>query len=138
MKVATQQFGELEVSEDKVIYFPNGIIGFEDCNNFVIVDDEDSEPFRWLVSLDKKEIGFPVLYPFLITEDYEQEFPSNIIKQLKSEDSVADVFCVVTLKGEGEKVTLNLKGPIIIDYVKREGKQIILTSDELPVSHPLT
>jgi len=137
MKVATQQFGELEVMDTQIIHFPNGIIGFEDCNDFVIINDEDFEPFRWLVSLDKKEIGFPILNPFLINEDFHKELPAVIAKKLKS-DTIMDIFCVVTLKGEGGKVTVNLKGPIAIDYLSKEGKQIILTSEELSVSHPLS
>ncbi len=137
MKVVTSQFGELEVSEKQIIHFPQGIIGFEDCKKFVIINDEESEPFRWLISLDKKEFGFPVLDPFLINENYLKEFPPSLARKLKSEETVMGVFCVVTLKGEGGKVTVNLKGPIIIDYDKREGRQVILTSEELPVSFPL-
>jgi len=128
MKLVTQQFGELEVSEEQIIHFPNGIIGFEDCKKFVIINDEDFEPFRWLISLDKKEFGFPILNPFLIL----------LAKKLQSEDVPLEVFCVVTLKGENNNVTINLKGPILIDYEKKEGKQIILTSDELSVSYPIS
>jgi len=137
MKVVTSQFGELEVSEEQIIHFPQGIIGFEDCKKFVIINDKESEPFRWLIALDKKEFGFPVLDPFLIKEDYLKEFPPSLVRKLKSEDTVMEVFCVVTLKGEGGKVTVNLKGPIVIDYDKQEGRQVILTSEELPVSFPL-
>ncbi|GAB4380494.1 MAG: flagellar assembly protein FliW [Calditrichia bacterium] len=138
MRVVTKQFGELDVSEEQVIHFPKGIIGFENCKNFVLIDDEDFEPFRWLISLDRKEFGFPVLDPFLIIENYEKEFPPSIAKEFKDENTLIGVFCVVTLKGEQGKVTINLKGPILIDYETREGKQIILTSDELSVSHPIS
>ncbi|GAB4339033.1 MAG: flagellar assembly protein FliW [Calditrichia bacterium] len=138
MKVVTQQFGELEVSEEQVIHFPNGIIGFEDCRNFVIVDAEDFEPFRWLISLDKREFGFPVLDPLLIDPDYLKELPGGLRREAKAEGSRIVPLCVVTLRGEGEKVTINLKGPIIIDFEKREGRQIILTSEELSVSHPIS
>jgi flagellar assembly factor FliW len=138
MKVVTQQFGELEIQDEQIIRFPDGIIGFESHKKFVIINDEDYEPFRWLISLDNKEFGFPVLNPFLLIEDYEKEFPPRVAKQLNSEKTVMDVFCVVTLKGEQEKVTVNLKGPVIIDYEKKEGKQLILTNDELSVSYPIS
>ncbi len=137
MKVVTQQFGEHDVTDEQIIYFPNGIIGFEDAKKFVIIDDEDSEPFRWLISLDKKEFGFPVLDPSIVIDNYEEEFPPRLAKQLKNGGSLLGVFCVVTLKGEAGNITINLKGPIVVDYENREGKQIILTADELPVSHPL-
>ncbi len=138
MKVVTLQFGELEVAEEQIIRFPKGIIGFEECHEFVIIADEEYDPFRWLISLDREEIGFPILDPFLVKPDYLKEFPASIVRELESENTVMDVFCVVTLKGEGGKVTLNLKGPIIVDYLKGEGRQIILPSEELSVSYPLT
>ena len=137
MKVVTSQFGELEVSEEQIIHFPQGIIGFEECKKFVLINDEESEPFRWLISLDKKEFGFPVLDPFLIKKDFLREFPPSLARKLKSKDTTMGVFGVVTLKGEGGKVTVNLKGPIVIDYEKQEGRQVILTSEDLPVSFPL-
>lgn len=137
MKLVTRQFGELEISEEKIIHFPNGIIGFEECKSFVIIDDEDFEPFRWMISLDRKEFGFPVLDPFLVFEDYIDEFPTKVVEELRSNNSIIQAFSVVTLKGEENNITINLKGPIIVDYSKKEGRQIILTSEELPVSHPV-
>ncbi len=137
MKVVTRQFGELEVLEENIIHFPQGIIGFEDYKKFVIINDEDSEPFRWLISLDKEEFGFPVLNPLLVKEEYLEHFPPKLSKELNSKETLADLFCVVTLKGEDGKMTVNLKGPIIIDYSVKEGKQIILTPEELPVSYAI-
>ncbi|MEJ2635659.1 MAG: flagellar assembly protein FliW [Calditrichia bacterium] len=137
MKVVTRQFGELEVSEENIIHFPQGIIGFEDYKKFIIINDEDSEPFRWLISLDKEEFGFPVLNPLLVKKEYLEHFPPKLSKELNSKETLADLFCVVTLKGEDGKMTVNLKGPIIIDYSVKEGKQVILTPEELPVSYAI-
>jgi len=58
MKVETQQFGELEFTEELIVRFPKGLIGFEDARNFIIINHEDYEPFRWLISVDQKELGF--------------------------------------------------------------------------------
>ncbi len=138
MKVVTKQFGEIEVSENLIVAFRKGLIGFEECHRFVIVDDADYEPFRWLISIDSKEIGFPVLNPFLVAPEFGKELPGNLVKQLFTSDDLIDVFCVVTLNGEDGKVTINLKSPIIIDYNQKVGEQIILLSDELPVALPIS
>ena len=37
MKVQTKWFGEIEVSEDKIITFDKGIIGFEDWKKYTLV-----------------------------------------------------------------------------------------------------
>jgi flagellar assembly factor FliW len=138
MKVVTHQFGELEISEDQIISFPSGIIGFENCKEFVVINAEDFEPFKWLISLDNQEFGFPILNPFLFVENYLDEFSPSVSRKISQENSAIEVYCVVTLKGDNNKVTMNLKGPIIIDYDKNEGKQIILTNDDLSVSHPIS
>ena len=36
MKVQTKWFGEIEVSEDKIITFDKGIIGFEDWKKYTL------------------------------------------------------------------------------------------------------
>lgn len=138
MKIVNKQFGQLEISEDLIIKFPKGIIGFEDCKQFVIINDETYEPFRWLIAVDQQEIGFPVLNPFLINSEFGAELPNSIVEKLLSAEELMDVFCVVTLKGENGKVTINLKSPIIIDYKAKEGEQVILSSEELPVARPIS
>ncbi len=138
MKIVTKQFGELEFSEDLLIRFEKGIIGFEDCHRFLIIDDEDYEPFRWLISVDEKEIGFPVLNPFLVVPEFGKELPNALVERIFSSNELVDIFCVVTLNGEGGKVTINLKSPIVIDYNTKTGEQLILTSDELSVAKPIT
>ncbi|MCB0268712.1 MAG: flagellar assembly protein FliW [Calditrichia bacterium] len=138
MKIVTRQFGEIEFSEDMLIHFPKGMIGFERCRRFLIVNDEDYEPFRWLIAVDEEEIGFPVLNPFLVTKNFDKELPHRLVKRLLNKEQTLDLFCVVTLNGEGGKVTINLKSPIVIDYDEKRGEQMILASDDVPVAHPIS
>ena len=138
MKIVTKQFGEVEFSEDLIVSFPKGIIGFEKSHRFIIIDDEDYEPFKWLISLDEYVIGFPVLNPFLVSPEFGKELPNRLVKRLFSSDELLDAFCVVTLNGEGGKVTINLKSPVVINYMTKEGEQIILPSEELPIAKPIS
>ncbi len=138
MKVETQQFGELEFTEELIVRFPKGLIGFEDARNFIIINHEDYEPFRWLISVDQKELGFPLLNPFLVEPNYGKDLPNALVERLFSADEAMDIFCVVTIKGEGGKVTINLKSPIIVDYQTKTGEQIILPSDDIPIAMPIS
>lgn len=137
MKLENSIIGEIEVSEDDIIYFPNGIIGFEGYKRFLIVQDQNFSPFSWLISLDKKEFGIPLINPFLLIQEYKKKLPVELIEELKDNNSKYEVFCVVNLNGEAGETTINLKGPILIDFFGRTGKQIILTADILSVSYPL-
>ena len=41
MKLTTRIFGEVEIDDNKIISFPNGIIGFPDLKKFVLMYDEE-------------------------------------------------------------------------------------------------
>lgn len=137
MKVVNQLIGEVEISEDKVINFPNGIIGFEKYKKFALIQNTNYKPFCWLVALETKNFAIPVVNPFQLIKEYHQKFPRELIEELKENKSNYEVLCVVNPKGNNGYVTLNLKGPILIDYQRKEGKQIILTADILSVAYPL-
>jgi flagellar assembly factor FliW len=128
MKFTNRQFGELEFEEKHIIEFQEGIIGFEEYKKYLIVDDEDSEPFRWLVSLETPDLNFAMIDPALIIDSYR----SGILK-----DSDATAFLLVALKDQLDASTTNLRSPIVIDNATRSGRQVILDDESLSVRHPL-
>ena len=128
MKFTNRQFGEMEFDEKHVVEFPEGIIGFGEYKKYLIVDDEDSQPFRWLVSLQQADLSFAMIDPALIMESYQ----SSVFKDLD-----ATVFLLVALKDPLEASTTNLRSPIVIDNATRRGRQVILDDESLSVRHPL-
>ncbi len=72
MKIITKQFGEIEFSDDLVITFKEGLIGFEEFKKFLLIKPEDNI-FYWLNSIEKPEIAFPLFALRLIDENYPQE-----------------------------------------------------------------
>ena len=128
MKFTNWQFGELEFDEKYVIEFQEGILGFGEYKRFLIVNDEDSEPFRWLVSLEEADLSFAMIDPALIIDAYR----SSVVK-----DQDATVFLLVALKQPLEGSTTNLRSPIVIDNTTRKGRQLILDDEALSVRHPL-
>jgi flagellar assembly factor FliW len=137
MRVDVKPIGEVEILDNEIIHFPGGIIGFEHLKNFAIVNDHNFRPFCWLISTERSELAIPVVNPFLLMKEYQKKFPRELMNELHENNSQYEVFCVVTLKGTSGTATLNLKGPILIDYFKKVGKQIILLADMLPVNYPL-
>ena len=70
MKLHTKNFGLLEIEEEKIIAFPEGIPGFEEEKEFVIINNEDEEnPFCWLQSVNNPDLAFVITTPFLIFSD---------------------------------------------------------------------
>ncbi|GAB1370961.1 flagellar assembly protein FliW [Candidatus Kapaibacterium sp.] len=121
-KIVTLHFGELIIENDYIFMFPEGILGFENLREFVLISEEESEPFKWLISIDEPNIGFPLLSPWLIDIEY------NPGKNFAFENLV--LFCIVTLEDENKQMTANLKAPIVLNTEKQTGEQIILTNDK--------
>jgi flagellar assembly factor FliW len=130
MKFFSRQFGELDCADDLRVVIPNGIIGFEEWTDYVIVHDEDSEPFRWLVSLQNSDLCFPLIDPTEICPEYQPQLPKE------AEDPV-ELFAVVCLRPSLDDTTANLKSPLVINSKTQRGRQIVLSDDQYSIAHKL-
>jgi flagellar assembly factor FliW len=66
MRATTRLFGEIVYQKKDIIYFFNGLPGFEDMSKFVIIDNPDSGGvFKWLQSLEQANLAFVVINPFI-------------------------------------------------------------------------
>lgn len=128
MKFTNRQFGELECEEKSLLELPEGIIGFGEFKKYVIINDEDTQPFRWLVSVEDPDLSFPMIDPDVVAQGYRSEF----IRQ-----SDTSVFLIVALKDPLKSSTINLRSPLVIDNASRQGRQVILQDDSLSMQYPL-
>jgi len=137
MKLNTRHFGEIEINDTEIITFPNGLLAFEDHKRFIIIENPDKEvPFHWLQSIDDGDIAFVVINPFIFKKDYEFDIPQAVTDKLaiKEEKDVA-VYTIVVVPEDVSKMTANLSGPIIINTIKKLGKQIILDDKRYTTKH---
>lgn len=138
MKINTKFFGEIEIEEEKIINFPNGIIGFENLKRFVLIDHPGSETIKWLQSVDDANISLPVADPTAFYPDYSPEISRDgleIIGLKNIEDAV--VLCVITVPADIQKATINLKAPVVLNPAHRLADQMIAENPEYKVKHPL-
>ena len=53
MKLKTRVFGEIDIDDEKIITFENGIIGFPDLKRFTLIFNEEKKGgISWMQSLD--------------------------------------------------------------------------------------
>ncbi len=130
------RFGEQEVSEDKVIVFPDGIPGFEQSTTYALFTEPGSEPFQWLLSVVDPRLGFVVIDPMTIWSDYAPKISREDLKSLEvaSADDLA-VYGVVTLAEDPAEVTVNLGGPILINTANKKARQLALMDDRYTTKH---
>ena len=139
MLVKTRHFGEIELDESKVIYFENGILGFEDYKKYtVLYDNEGGErpDISWLQSLDEPALAIPVVNPFIVRPDYNPEVEDELLKPLGAitEENIV-VLISITVPTEIEKITANLKAPFLINSDERKGAQIVVENSDYEVKY---
>ncbi len=143
MKVNTRLFGEINISEDKIINFENGVIGFPDFTKFTLIFDEERKAERgevsiiWLQSLDDEVFALPIMNPLLVSPEYAPRLSDEYLNQLGelTEDNTM-LYVTVTIPSEIEKISVNLKAPIVINADTLKGAQII-SEDDLEIRYPI-
>ncbi|EKS4342926.1 flagellar assembly protein FliW [Clostridium botulinum] len=138
MKLNTKYHGCIEYEEKDVIYFEKGIPGFEELKKFIIFPVKDNDVFSVFHSIEKEDMGIIVTSPFNIEKEYEIQLEKEQIANLKLQDEKDTlVLNTVTLNSDINKITANLRAPIVINIKEKIGKQIIINSDKYKVKHPL-
>ncbi|MBM4065395.1 MAG: flagellar assembly protein FliW [Planctomycetes bacterium] len=138
VNLSTNNFGNLSIEKENIITFEQGLLGFEELKQFAIIDVEECLPFEWLVSVEDPIVAFPILNPTLFFSDYKPSLSKDdlVLLNIKKEKDI-EMFCIVTLGKRPEDVTLNLKGPILINMKNKMGKQIVLTEDYYSLNQQL-
>lgn len=141
MLVKTKHFGEIDLSEDKILTFDNGIMGFEDCKKYTILyDSEKAERpvISWLQSLDEQALALPIISPLYVKEDYNPMVEDELLDSLGelTEDNLA-LFVTMTVPSDLTKMTCNLKAPIVINADTRKGCQIVADNADYAIKYPV-
>lgn len=139
MRVETRVFGEIDIEDTKIINFEDGIIGFPDLKQFAIIYNDEKEKkgaISWLQSLDEPVFAMPVMDPLMVKPDYNPSVEEELLKSLGNLD--ADnmlVLVTVTVPEDIEKITVNLKAPIVINADERKAAQVIVEGEK--VKYPI-
>jgi len=123
MKLSTLQFGDIEFTEDLLINFSDGILGFENLKSYLLITEENGL-FYWLTSIDEPEIVFPLFPICTLREDYPQK-------------GTFEPFGIVRLSKNPSEITINLKAPIYLNQEDKMGYQKILDTEKYPVDYKL-
>jgi flagellar assembly factor FliW len=131
----TTRFGRLEVNKDRVIQFPEGIIGFPDFKRCILMDYKDTM-LKWIQAVDDPDTAFIVVPTFEFFPEYSLKLEKNV-KNLLAIENEDDITTLVIVRVEGENVTANLQGPLVINSVNRKGAQVIIEDQRFSCRTPL-
>lgn len=137
MHVDSTRFGAIEVRDDAVIDFPDGLIGLPGKRYALIAQSPDS-PFYWLHAVDEPAIAVPVTNPWLFFPDYEVKIGDDDTKRLGLEGPQSvEIFTVVRACSELADFTSNLASPVVVHAEKLLGRQVINEVGGYAVRQPL-
>lgn len=139
MKANTRLFGEVDIPEEKIITFDQGVLGFEEYKKFTIIYDTSKETestISWLQCMDEPELAFPMISPFYVMKDYNPIVETEWLEPLgevTAENIV--IFVFMNIKSDVTKLTANLKAPIIINSDTRKGAQLIVENTDYEIKY---
>ncbi|OOE14399.1 flagellar assembly protein FliW [Fictibacillus arsenicus] len=127
----------IKISEKDILHFEQGLPGFEEEKQFVLLPMEGT-PFSTLQSVFTKELAFITTNPFLFFKDYDFELVESVQKQLNiKEESDVLVQIILTMQEPLEKSTGNLQAPVVINVKENLAKQVVLTDNKYRTRHEL-
>jgi len=107
----------------------------EDCRQWVILADPEDEVFAWLQSLHRPEVALAVASPRRFVPGYQLRVCRRELEPLGLvRVEAACVLAIVSKSDAG--LTLNLRGPLVIDPDRRIGRQVI-ANGPAPLQYPI-
>lgn len=133
----TKYFGKIEYDQETVFKFEEGIPGFTDLHQFVVINEKDSI-FTYLQSVEREDICFVMINPFVAFEDYDIEISEESIGKLGI-DQIQDVmiYSILTIPENINDMTANLRAPIVLNIVNKKGLQEIISNDKYHTKHKI-
>ena len=136
MEIQTSRFGTVTVEDDRVMTFPNGLLGFPKHTRFALIQTGTENYFFWLQSIDEPNLAFVITDPAIFFKDYDVPVREESQTELRLADAaLAQVFVICNKVGEW--LTGNLLGPIVVNTENRLAQQIVLTDKKWTTRQPL-
>ena len=132
--VDSSRFGTLDVADDAVLEFPQGLIGLGG-RRFALHAPGAEDVIVWLHSLEDPELAVPVADPWAFFPDYEVVVSDEEAARLGvASPDEARVLVTVRVGPTAQECFANLKAPILL--AGRTGHQVINEAD-VPLRAPL-
>jgi len=139
MVIQTKYFGEIEVTEEEKIHFPEPLPGFENQFNYVIIQFyEDSDSLLCLQSVEDPELALVLTNPNYVVEKYSPTLTAEDLSALKAAEGTPLAYYAISVIHDNWKdSTINLKCPVVVNPEKMLGRQIIMEDTPYSMRHPV-
>ena len=141
MLIQTKYFGEIDLTEEKIITLERELFGFEEYKKYTILYDcekKDGANISWFQSVDEPTLALPVINPLLVKEDYNPVVEDELLSGIGeiSEENLV-ILLTMTVPADIKEMSVNLKAPIIINADTRKGVQLIVENQDYEVKYKI-
>jgi flagellar assembly factor FliW len=138
MTIQTGRFGEIEVSEDTLLTFPTGLVGFPAVKEFVVLDVAEDCQYQWFQAVKEPDLALVIIDVHLLDPEFQAQVSDEGLAELEiTQTDPVLIMAVVTIpSGQPEQATANLRAPLVVNLRTRKGKQLIL-HESIPLRFPL-
>lgn len=138
MNINSTRFGALDVPEDNILKFCDGIPGFPEEKKFAFLSQGEDSPFAFLQSIANPDLTFVIVEPFSFIKDYTFNLADELVSELElSNENPPHIFNIVTVRETIQNATVNLVAPIVVNWHKKIAAQIILEKTSYTTRQPL-
>lgn len=139
LRLVHPRFGEIYYTNQDLISFPQGLLGFEKKKRFLLYEREKDSPFQWMICADDAEVSFLLLDPKLFLKEYTPPISRRDLVELEIDHPQSlQMLVIVTLNRDTHQLTGNLSGPILVNHEKRIGKQLVLLDDKYSTKYRIS
>ena len=137
MNTLQTRFGEVSYEADQILQFPEGLIGLDQLQRFLVMPNRKEGPLFWIQSVDDPDFAIVVTDPthffrdYLIGPDERERAKLGI-----DADGACHALAIVSIS-ENREITLNLSGPILYAPATNRGLQVILDDPRYDTRTPL-
>ncbi len=138
MVIKTSRFGLVELKSEDILTFKEGLLGFQDLRQFVLLDDPNDDIFAWLQSCELPSIAFPVLEPEIFGHKYAVGLNRTDSESLKLQAGEQPAYLnIITIPDDATEMTANIKAPIVINVEQRIARQCVLQDNHLAIKEKI-
>lgn len=137
MEINTRDFGTVEVGDDAIYEFDDGLYGFEDIKRFAIfAKDYDDVSFLSLQAVDSLTPCFLVFEPWELHPNYRPMLTKEDMELCQVDDIEELIFLVIAaVPASIENLSINIKSPVVLNPKTRKARQVILQNPDYTVKY---
>lgn len=135
MKIETTRFGTIEIADELIIRFPDGLPGFEG-NTYALIHSEENPNVNWLQSATDPDVAVIIMDPKLLRPDYKLNPRPEELTAINASENFEEkvvVRVIIRASDKPDELYLNLFAPILFNVAERLGMQLALVGSDYTI-----